>query len=346
MILELIDEAVCAGARRKPACETSGLTCRTVERWRKQSNDGGTDHRYGPKHEPKNKLSAKERREVIRIANSAENRDLSPKQIVPKLADQGIYVASESTFYRVLREEGQMSHRQPSRAPVNSKPQQYIATGPSLVLSWDITYLRSNVKGMFYYLYLFEDIWSRKIVGYEVHEIESTDLAADLLLDICIELGIDADGVVLHSDNGSPMKGSTMVATMQALGVVPSFSRPHVSDDNPYSESLFRIMKYRPEYPSKPFESVEQARQWVEWFVRWYNNEHLHSSIGFVTPADRHEGRDNAILERRRKVYSAAQLRHPERWSRHHREWNRPVTVELNPDKIVDLTRSQSQVAA
>jgi len=346
MIIVLIDEAVSAGARLRPACEILELSCRTVQRWRTQGDDGGSDHRYGPKHKPKNKLSDKERNEVVRIANTPQNRDLSPKQIVPKLADEGTYIASESSFYRVLREEGQLSHRQPSRPAVNNKPQQYLATGPCQVLSWDITYLRSNVKGMFYYLYLFVDIWSRKIVGYAVHESESTDFAADLLFDVCLELGIDAEGVVLHSDNGSPMKGATMVATMHALGIVSSFSRPHVSDDNPYSESLFRTLKYRPEYPNKPFESLEQARQWVQWFIRWYNNEHLHSSIEFVTPADRHEGRDIDILASRREVYATAQQRHPERWSRHHRQWNRPVTVELNPDKVVDLTKSKSRAVA
>jgi transposase InsO family protein len=342
MIISLIDEAVASGARRWRACETVGLSCRTLERWRAQGGDSD-DRRHGPKRNPKNKLSDQERSNVLSIANSPEYRDLSPKQIVPQLADKSTYVASESTFYRILHEEGLMAHRQPSR-PATHKPRQYTATGAEQVLSWDITYLRGPVKGLFFYLYMFVDIWSRKILGWAVHETESTGLAAQLLSEICSRIGVDSKGVVLHSDNGSPMKGSTMLATIQALGLIPSFSRPHVSDDNPYSESIFRTMKYRPWYPLRPFASLAQAIRWVEEFVRWYNEKHLHSAIEFVTPNDRHSGADIAILDNRRKVYAAAQNRHPERWSRHHRQWNRPVIVTLNPDKVVKLNNNITQI--
>lgn len=341
MIIYLIDEAVQSAARRRRACETVGLSCRTVERWREQGTDAD-DRRHGPKKSPKNKLSDLEREKVLQIANTHEYRELSPRQIVPLLADKSIYVASESSFYRILHEEGQMTHRQPSR-PATHKPRQYSATGPEQLLSWDITYLRGPVRGLFYYLYMFVDIWSRKIMGWAVHETESTQLAAQLLSAICSRIGVDSKGVVLHADNGSAMKGSTMLATIQALGLIPSFSRPHVSDDNPFSESLFRTMKYRPWYPCKPFATIAEAIQWVERFVRWYNEEHLHSAIGFVTPYDRHMGADIAILDNRRQVYAAAQHRHPERWSRHHRQWRRPVIVTLNPDKVVKLTNGKIQ---
>lgn len=341
MIICLLDEAEASGARRFRACETVGLSCRTLERWRAQGSDGD-DRRNGPKRSPKNKLSDKERKQVLEIANAPEYRDLSPKQIVPKLADKSTYVASESTFYRILHEEGQMAHRQPYR-PATHKPRQYTATGPEQLLSWDITYLRGPVRGLFYFLYMFVDIWSRKIVGWAVHETESTEFAAQLLSEICSRIGVDPRGVVLHSDNGSPMKGSTMLATIQALGLIPSFSRPHVSDDNPYSESLFRTMKYRPWYPFRPFASIAQAIQWVENFVRWYNEQHLHSAIEFVTPNDRHSGADIAILDERRRLYASAQRRHPERWSRHHRQWKRPVIVTLNPDKLVKLSNDKIQ---
>jgi len=341
MIIFLIDEAVQSGARRRRACETVGLSCRSVERWRAQGTDGD-DGRHGPKKSPKNKLSNLEREKVLQMANTPEYRDLSPRQIVPLLADKSIYVASESSFYRILHQEGQMAHRQLSR-PATHKPRQYSATGPEQVLSWDITYLRGPVRGLFYYLYMFVDIWSRKIMGWAVHEMESTQLAAQLLSDICSRIGVEPRGVVLHADNGSAMKGSSMLATIQALGLIPSFSRPHVSDDNPFSESLFRTMKYRPWYPCKPFAVIAQAIQWVELFVRWYNQEHLHSAIGFVTPYDRHLGADIAILDNRRQVYATAQHRHPERWSRHHRQWRRPVIVTLNPDKVVKLTDGKIQ---
>ena len=149
----------------------------------------------------------------------------------------------------------------------------------------------------------------------------------------CLSEGITHPGLVLHSDNGSPMQGATMLSTLQRLGVVPSFSRPSVSDDNPYSESLFRTMKYTPAYPTKPFESIESARQWVHGFVRWYNTEHRHSSISFVNPQQLHEGKDIAILKNRDKVYQAARKRHPERWSGNTRNWEPVTEVWLNPPK-------------
>ena len=330
MILDLIDEAVAAGARLAPACASLGLTARTIQRWR----DQGQDRRQGPKSEPGNKLSAEERREVLARVNSAPFRDLSPKQIVPRLADGGEYLASESTIYRLLREEGQLAHRAASRAPTGRRPREHVATGPCQVWSWDITYLKGPVRGSFYYLYMIVDVWSRKIVGWEVNPEESSDLAADLFDHTCAELGLDPGGIVLHSDNGGPMKGSTMLATLHKLGVVASFSRPRVSDDNPFSEALFRTLKYRPDYPSRPFESLEEARDWVAGFVAYYNAEHRHSAIRFVTPDERHFGREEAILSHRQRVYERARRRHPQRWTRSTRNWTPIGAVHLNPERI------------
>lgn len=329
MIRKLVEEAVVAGARRQHACEVLGLTVRTLERWA----DENEDRRHGPNTVPANKLSDTERSKLIAFATSPEFRDCSPSQIVPRLADRGEYVGSESTFYRVLRDEDMQHHRSRSRPPA-SRPHEHVADRPWQVASWDITYLRSLVRGQFFYLYLVEDVWSRKILGWEVHDIESSDLAAALVERIRREAGagVDLRGWVLHSDNGGPMKGATMLATLQRLGVVPSFSRPSVSDDNPYVESLFRTLKYCPDYPSTGFESVEQARRWVARFVAWYNNEHQHSGIGFVAPAARHAGDDVAILAARRETYARARARHPERWSQHTRAWKRPATVTLNPE--------------
>jgi len=230
-------------------------------------------------------------------------------------------------------------HRSRARLPV-SRPHEHVADGPWQVASWDITYLRSFVRGQFFYLYLVEDVWSRKILGWAVHDVECNELAAALVKRIRDEAGPDVDlvGWVLHSDNGGPMKGATMLATLQRLGVVPSFSRPSVSDDNPYIESLFRTLKYCPEYPSSGFASVEQATLWVARFVAFYNHEHQHSSIGYVAPADRHAGDDIAILAARRDTYARARRRHPERWARHAREWKRPETVTLNPTEARQQT--------
>jgi len=202
------------------------------------------------------------------------------------------------------------------------------------------------VTGWFYRLYLVMDIYSRKIVGWEVHERESADLASQLIQRACLAEGITRQDLVLHSDNGSPMKGATMLATLQRLGVVPSFSRPSVSNDNPYSESLFRSMKYSPAYPEKPFESLEAARTWVHAFVTWYNDTHRHGGIQYVTPNERHQREDDVILARRKAVYEAAKARHPERWSGATRNWSKHEVVYLNPDKPEALPENQMEVRA
>jgi len=330
MILGLVDEAVSAGARQRKACEVVGVDPRTLQRWKAQGI--GADGRAGPKHAPKNKLSAQERERVLEVVNSPEHRDLSPKQIVPRLADQGEYLASESTLYRVLREEDQLKHREPSSPPTNrSRPEEYVATAPNQVWSWDITYLRSPILGVFFYLYVVLDVWSRKIVGWSVHEAESAEHASAMIEAACAREGIRRDQLVLHSDNGGPMKGATLLATLQVLGVAMSFSRPSVSNDNPYSESLFRTAKYRPQYPRKPFACLEAARTWVSWFIGWYNTEHRHSAIRFVTPDERHSGQDAEILAKRDAVYAAARERRPDRWTGNTRNWTPVESVVLNP---------------
>lgn len=318
-----------AGARRKAACELLGLTARTLERWVDKADDG----RQGPNTVPANKLSEAERRQIVAVATSPEFRDQSPKQIVPRLADQGKYVGSEATFYRVLH-DADMQHDRGRARPAVARPREHVATGPWQVGSWDITYLASLVRGQFFHLYLVEDVWSRKILGWEVHETEEAELAAALIERIRREAGdVDLAGWVLHADNGGPMKGATMLATLQRLGVVPSFSRPRVSDDNAYSEALFRTLKYCPEYPSTGFATVADARAWVARFVRWYNHEHQHSSIGYVAPADRHAGRDVLILAARKAVYERARCQNPDRWANGTRAWARPATVILNPER-------------
>jgi putative transposase len=336
MILGLLDEAQASGARLARACEVLEIDPRTLQRWK---HDGiGDDRRAGPLTPPTNALADAERAKILEIANTPEFRDKSPKQIVPILADRDQYIASEATFYRVLRDAKQIHHRASSKAPSKRhRPETYTATGPNQVWSWDITYLRSTLRGSFFYLYMVLDIWSRKIVGFEVHEQESSDFAAWLLEASCDAEGVVAGSLVLHSDNGSPMKGATMLAKLQQLGVATSFSRPSVSNDNPFSESAFRTAKYRPDFPSRPFASVKEARTWAASFVRWYNTEHLHSSINFVAPDDRHAGRHVEMLEIREQVYAAAKQRNPERWSGEIRSWSPVQTVSLNPEPTQEV---------
>ena len=331
MAKDLISEAVVQGAGRAASCSILGITLRTLQRWESRS----TDQRTCVKKSPPNKLTPAERNQVIALAVSPEFSHLSPKQIVPTLADRGLYVASESTIYRILREEDMIHHRGRSRKssarPV--KPQGYKATAANQVWCWDITYCASAVRGQFYYLYMMMDVYSRKVVGWEVHKHESTKHASTLMRKACLAEGIQEGQIVLHSDNGSPMKGATMLATMQALGVTPSFSRPSVSNDNAYSESLFKTLKYVPNYPAKPFESLQSVRSWCLSFVHWYNHEHKHSSLKYVTPHQRHTGDDINLLKKRANLYQQAKKKHPERWSKEARNWEHENVVWLNPSQ-------------
>jgi transposase InsO family protein len=327
MILALIEEAVKGGAPRARACAVMGLRVRTVERWR---GPHPQDARQGPRATPRHALSSTERADVLALVNSPAYRDASPHQIVPQLADTGVYVASESTIYRLLREARQLAHRGRTQAPVRREVPAHHATGPQQVWSWDITYLKSPVRGVFWYLYLIMDIWSRRSMGWAVHPTQSEAHAAALFTRVCHEQAVSTTGLVLPADNGGPMKGATMLATLERLGVVPSFRRPRVSDDNPYSEALFRTLKYCPAFPTQPFVDLDAARAWVTAFVTWYNTPHQHSAIRFVTPDDRHTGRDLAILAQRATVYQTARATKPERWRGTTRDWSRPTTVYLN----------------
>lgn len=335
-VLDLVGDAVSQGCRQAQACEMVGVSAKTYQRWLSKPILG--DQRRGPNTEPANKLTGNERATIISISTAKEFVNLSPHKIVPTLADRGEYVGSESSFYRILAEEKLMHHRGRSKPKQMQRPAPYEATKPNQLYSWDITYLLSSIRGQYYYLYLFLDLFSRKIVGWEVHDHESMELSSKLLQKICVSEGIQRDQLRVHSDNGGPMKGATMLVTMQWLGVIPSFSRPSVSNDNPFSESLFKTLKYCPEYPTKPFENVEKAQDWVRTFVEWYNEEHLHSGINFVTPASKHLGEDIEILSKRNIVYKHAQKKNPNRWSGKTRNWSPIECVKLNNLKKVNCT--------
>jgi putative transposase len=330
--VELIEEARAGGARLGPACKALGITARTYQRWTCGSQIACDRRPDALRPEPKNKLSEEERECVLAICHKPEYASLPPGQIVPSLADKGVYIASEATFYRVLHAVGEQHHRGRSSKPRRScPPKGYCASGPNQVWTWDITYLPTMVRGLFFYLYMILDVFSRKIVGWEVHHSENSFNAAVLIEKAVWSEGCILDPPVLHADNGSAQKGFTLRAKLEALGISSSYSRPRVSNDNPYSEALFRTIKYRPEYPAGGFDQREVARDWVKRFVYWYNHEHRHSAIRFVTPAQRHNGEDLQILEARRLVYEQAKIGRPERWSGNIRNWNYIAEVWLNP---------------
>jgi putative transposase len=332
VILELLGDAQASGARLAPACDLLGISARTIERWRAEPE--AEDRRCGPLRRPSNALSPAEEAQIVTVLTSSRYAGLSPKQLVPQLADEGLYLASESTMYRVQRRHDlRTKRRTTSRTHVARASMAHQARRPHQVWSWDITWLPTTVRGTYLYLYVIIDVWSRRIVGWRIAAHESPDIAAALIMQACSDSNIDPRGLVLHSDNGTPMRGSTMLSTLQWLGVVPSFSRPHVSDDNPYSEALFRTLKHTPAYPRLPFPDPASANRWVSRFVDWYNGTHRHSAIRYVTPDERHHGREREVLSSRDELYQRARRANPERWTRSTRNWSPVELVVLNPER-------------
>ncbi|MEE8059015.1 MAG: DDE-type integrase/transposase/recombinase [Pseudomonadales bacterium] len=250
-IVTLINDARVAGARQSEACHSVGISAKTYQRWTRPGNSN--DGRLDATREPHNKLSEWERQRLLKVANAPEYADLPPCKIVSRLADEGRYLASEATFYRVLKAEKQLSHRQKSNPKTTSKPRALVAAAPNEIYSWDITYLPTAVKGIFFYLYLVMDIYSRKIVGWQVFAEESSALAADLMVDICLRENIKRRQVTLHSDNGSPMKGATMLATLQQLGVMPTYSTFSAADvfSEHYCTGIYYIIVYPDKCPDR-----------------------------------------------------------------------------------------------
>lgn len=326
-LLEQVDEAKNSGACVREICKTIGKSSRTLKRWRKNLQDDG---RKSNRFQRNNALTREEEKEAIDILCSPRFRDMTPNVIVAILAEEGKYIASERTMYRILAKKNLNRFRTDTRAPRRERPEELIAHGPDQVWSWDITYIPSYVRGQFYYQYMIIDIWDRSIVGCNVYKEQSGENAAELLRETCIKKGIDPGSVALHQDNGGPMISADFLGCAKRFDIHLSYSRPSKCNDNPYSESLFRTEKYRPGYPLR-FASLEELIEWSNHFVEWYNNEHRHSGIGYVTPMQRRNGEDIAILEKRRETYEKARSEHPERWSRKTRKWERDETVTLNP---------------
>jgi len=332
-----IDVAHSAGARLHLVCEIAGIDLRTLQRWK--AHDGlvaGDGRPQAVRPVPSHALSAAERAELLRVANEPRFAAVPPARIVPMLADEGVYLASESSFSRVLRAQGQSAHRGRAKAPRAVRPPTtHIATAACAVWCWDMTYLPASVIGLWFHLYLILDLYSRKIVGWEVHDSDDAEHAAHLVRRTALAEGIAALSTkpVLHGDNGSTLKATSVLAMLHWLGVKPSYSRPRVSDDNAYAESLFRTAKYRPEFPTKGFANLDQARAWAAGFVHWYNVDHRHSGIRYVSPAQRHAGEDQAILAARHALYTKARERNPARWSRTTRNWSPIGAVTLNPER-------------
>jgi len=346
-------EAACReGARLKATCEAAGVDARTLQRSKASAGlSHGEPRPNAIRPCPAYALSAQERERILRVAYEPRFAELPPARIVPMLADEGTYIASESSFHRVLKADGQAQHRGRAKAPQRKRPPStHVATAPRQLWSWDMTFLASRVMGQWFYLYLILDVYSRKIVGFEVHSTDDSDHAVELLRRTALAEGLHALPVrpVLHGDNGATLKATTVLAMMHWLGITASHSRPRVSDDNAFVESLFRAAKYRPQFPASGFTTLEDARRWASEFVAWYNHDHRHSGIRHVSPAQRHAGEDREVLARRHELYLSARSAKPRRWARHTCNWNPIAAVTLNPEKdsVVDTTLATGKVTA
>ena len=324
-----------------------GIASSTFRRWQYEGRVLEDQRPVAPRPTPVNKLAPEERERLLSVFHGPGFESLPPSQVVPALADSGVYLASESTCYRVLHEAGQQHDRGRARQRQRrSKPAEYAATAPNQAWCWDVTWLKGPARGMFFYLYMIMDVFSRKIVGWEVYEKECGELASTLVRRAVMAQSCLRSPDILHADNGSPQKSATLRTTLQQLGIEPTYSRPRVSNDNPYSESLFRTTKYRPDYPIDGFSELTQAQDWVLGFVRWYNHEHRHSAIRFVTPQERHTGADIEILKSRSVLYEKAKAERPERWRGKTRDWSRPDVVWLNPDQPKEKNQEKLENAS
>lgn len=337
--VELIDEARANGARLRAACELLGVSPRTYERWTQEGGVGEDQRPLAERPTPANALTPEEEQAILAVCHRPDFARLPPPQIVVRLLDEEqCYIASVSSFYRVLHRHGEVARRGRAKPPrVHPRPTTFHASAPNQLWSWDCTWLPGPVRGLFFYLVMILDVYSRKIVGWEVFTGESADNASRVIQRAVLAEQLIDHPLVLHADNGSPFKGATLLETLHALHITPSYSRPRVSNDNAYSEALFRTCKYVPDYPVQGFESLSASQHWVQAFVLWYNRVHRHSAIRFVTPDERHRGEDRTILARRHELNQAARDQHPERWSGKTRNWDPIDIVSLNPERKPEM---------
>lgn len=341
--VKLIKEANHNGARLVKACEALEISVSTFERWR---NGKTKDTRKGAVKVVTRKLSPEERQRIIAISCSDGYKDDNPYKIVASLLSQGIYIASESSFYRVLREEGLIKHRGNTRpGKRHTKPPELVATGPNQVWTWDITWLRTDIHGIFYFAYTIIDIWDRSIVKWAIHDKEDDEYARELF-----QAAFEQNGypnVFVHSDNGNPMKGMSLMALFYDLGISNSYSRPRVSDDNPFIESWFKTLKTHVSNPGM-FKTITEARTWFADFVHSYNGTHMHSGLHYITPLQVRNGEYSTIIRKRNTAMQEAYEKNPIRWSNGVKQLPERHIVYLNPtaDTRIELKQKSERKSA
>ncbi len=314
-----------------PVCRALGVSRATVYRRRQATRTPRVVPR--PRPTPARALQPTERQQVLSLLHSERFMDKAPGEVVATLLDEEEYYCSERTMYRVLASEGEVRERRNQlRHPKYAKPE-LLATGPNQVWSWDITKLKGPVKWSYFYLYVILDIFSRYVVGWLLARRESGALAKRLIAESCEKQQVDRHQLTLHSDRGTSMKSKTVAQLLGDLGVTKSHSRPHVSNDNPFSEAQFKTLKYRPDFPAR-FGSFEDGLSLCRGFFGWYNDDHRHSGIGMLTPAMVHYGQAESVLAGRQSVMAAAYAMHPERFVRGASKVRRPPdAVWINPPR-------------
>jgi len=315
------------------ACRAMGVSRATL--YRRRNPVRPTAETRAKNRQPR-ALDAEERQRVLGVLHSNRFVDRSPAAVFAALLDEGVYHCSTRTMYRILHDSHEVRERRNQRRHPNYKRPELLATGPNQVWSWDITKLLGPAKWTYYYLYVILDIYSRCAVGWMLASRENADLAKRLIRETIEKQEVDADTLVIHSDRGPSMTSHTVAQLMATLGVTKSHSRPHVSNDNPFSESQFKTLKYRPEFPNR-FGCQEDAHGFCQGFFRWYNDEHYHSGIGMLTPASVHYGQAAKILENRQQILAAAYAKHPERFvNKPPMPLTLPEAVWINPPATKD----------
>lgn len=267
-----------------------------------------------PRPSPPRALSAGEREEVLDVLHESRFVDLAPAEVFATLLDESRYLCSERTMYRILAANNEVRERRDQLRHMNHPRPELLATKPNELWSWDITKLKGPAKWTYFYLYVVLDVFSRKVVGWMIATVESAALAKELIAETCLREGIEPDQLTLHADRGSAMTSKSFAFLLADLGVTKTHSRPHVSNDNPFSESIFKTFKYRPDFPDR-FGCEQDARAHCDRFFNWYNYEHRHGGLGLCTPHDVHSGVAVEVRDRRAAILDAAFLAHPERFT-------------------------------
>jgi transposase InsO family protein len=299
-----------------------------------------------PSSIPVNALNDKEKQCVLDLLHSDHFIDKTPYDVYYELMDKGEYYCSPRTMYRILAEQGEATERRIQRNHRDAVKPDLIASRPNEVWSWDITKLLGPTKWVYYHLYVIMDIYSRYIVGWLIADCESQELARKLIHESALKQGVQPNQLTIHADNGPSMRSHTVAQLLEHIGVAKTHNRPYTSNDNPFSESHFKTLKYRPEFPVR-FQSLQHGEAFCQQFFSWYNQEHYHSGIAWLTPESVHDARDKIILEQRHAVLTQAFLAHPERFNHRKPQLKKlPKAVYINPPKLVEEENKSGQQKA